>query len=44
VAIDDSSRVAYAEELDDERKETCVAFVLRAPRLRLPGHRRRGST
>ena len=30
VAIDDRSRVAYAEELADERKGTCAAFVLRA--------------
>lgn len=30
VAIDDRSRVAYAEELDDERGGTCAAFVLRA--------------
>ena len=30
VAIDDRSRVAYAEELGDERKGTCAAFVLRA--------------
>jgi transposase InsO family protein len=29
VAIDDHSRVAYAEELGDERKETCAGFVLR---------------
>ncbi len=30
VAIDDYGRVAYAEELGDERKGTCAAFVLRA--------------
>lgn len=30
VAVDDRSRVAYAELLGDERKETCVAFMGRA--------------
>lgn len=30
VAVDDHSRVAYAELLGDERKETCVAFMGRA--------------
>lgn len=30
VAVDDHSRVAYAELLGDERKETCVAFLSRA--------------
>lgn len=30
VAVDDRSRVAYAEELADERMGTCAAFVLRA--------------
>lgn len=27
MAVDDRSRVAYAELLGDERKETCVAFM-----------------
>ena len=30
VAVDDRSRVAYAELPGDERKETCVAFMGRA--------------
>ena len=30
MAVDDRSRVAYAELLGDERKETCVAFMGRA--------------
>jgi transposase InsO family protein len=29
-AVDDHSRLAYAEVLDDERRETCAAFWLRA--------------
>ena len=33
VAIDDHSRVAYAELLPDERKGTCAAFMGRAPAL-----------
>lgn len=33
VAIDDHSRVAYAELLPDERKGTCVAFMGRALRF-----------
>lgn len=31
VAVDDRSRVAYAELLPDERKGTCAAFMGRAP-------------
>lgn len=31
VAVDDFSRVLYAEQLPDERKETACAFVARAP-------------
>jgi transposase InsO family protein len=30
VAIDDTSRVAYVEILDDEKAPTCVAFLQRA--------------
>lgn len=30
VAVDDHSRVAYAEALPDERGETCAAFITRA--------------
>ena len=30
VCIDDHSRVAYVEELPDERKETCAEFLRRA--------------
>ena len=30
VAVDDRSRVCFAELLDNERKETCVGFLLRA--------------
>lgn len=30
VAVDDTSRVAYVEILDDEKGETCVAFLRRA--------------
>jgi transposase len=41
VAIDDHSRLAYVEELPDERPETTVAFLGRAPRvLRPPGDHR----
>lgn len=32
VAIDDFSRAAYVEVLDDEKKRTCTAFLLRALR------------
>jgi transposase InsO family protein len=32
VAVDDHSRVAYAEVLADERAETCAAFLYRAVR------------
>ena len=40
VAVDDHSRLAYAEILPDEKGPTCAAFLLRAARLPQPRHRR----
>jgi len=40
IAIDDATRMAYAEVLGDEKAATAVAFLARARAFRTPGVRR----